>query len=78
MTSYETLTLQEELPARINALLPSNGRGICIGFDGMDGVGKSTLACEMAKRLGGSRISLDDYLVKKQNGCLGWRGVFGE
>jgi len=64
----ETLSSQEELYARIDALLPSSGRGVCIGLDGLDGVGKSTLAREIANRLGGSLISLDDHLVKKQNG----------
>src|SRR5262245_48888077 len=64
-----TLRSQEELHARLNDLLPNDGR-FCIGFDGMDGVGKSTLAREMAKRLGGSVISLDDHLVKKQNGYI--------
>jgi hypothetical protein len=65
----EPLTSQEELYARLDQLLPNGGR-LCIGLDGMDGVGKSTLAREMAKRLGGSVISLDDHLVKKQNGYI--------
>jgi hypothetical protein len=65
----ETLRSQEELYARLNDLLPKDRR-VCIGLDGMDGVGKSTLAREMAKRLGGSVISLDDHLVKKQNGYI--------
>src|SRR5262245_34233923 len=62
----EPLTMQDELRARLDGLLPNGGR-LCIGFDGMDGVGKSTLAREMAQRLGASLISLDDHLVKKQN-----------
>lgn len=66
----ETLTKKEELYTRIDALLPSNGHRVCIGLDGMDGVGKSTLAREMAKRVGGSVISLDDHLLKKQNGYV--------
>lgn len=65
----ELLTLQNELYARLDDLLPNCER-LCIGFDGMDGVGKSTLAREMAKRVGGSVISLDDHLVKKQNGYV--------
>lgn len=65
----EPLTLQQELHARLGDLL-SNGERLLIGFDGLDGVGKSTLAREMAKHLGGSVISLDDYLVKKQNGYV--------
>ncbi|MET4297063.1 hypothetical protein ABIB06_007650 [Bradyrhizobium sp. LB8.2] len=65
----EPLTSHEELHARLDHLRP-NGGCLCIGIDGMDGVGKSTLAREMAKRLGGGVISLDDHLVKKQNGYI--------
>jgi hypothetical protein len=65
----ETLRSQEELHVRLHDLLPSD-RCVCIGLDGLDGVGKSTLAREMAKRLEGSVISLDDHLVKKQNGYI--------
>src|SRR4051794_23498229 len=65
----EPLTSPQELHARLDGLLP-NGDHLCIGFDGLDGVGKSTLAYEMARRLGGSVISLDDYLVEKQNGYV--------
>jgi hypothetical protein len=61
-----TIVSPEELQARLNAVIPKDGR-ICIGVDGMDGVGKSTLAHAMAKRLGGSVVSLDNHLDKKQN-----------
>jgi hypothetical protein len=64
----EPLTSQDELHVRLDDLL--NGEHLCIGFDGMDGVGKSTLAREMAERLGLSVISLDTYLVEKQNGYV--------
>lgn len=61
-----TIVSLEELQARLNAVIPKDGRS-CIGVDGMDGVGKSTLARAMAKRLGGSVVSLDDHPDKKQN-----------
>lgn len=66
--TYErmTITSLEELLAQINNLLAKDGR-VCIGVDGLDGIGKSTLARVMAKRLGGSVISLDDHLNKKQD-----------
>ncbi|WP_441259606.1 hypothetical protein AB7008_23605 [Bradyrhizobium sp. 521_C7_N1_3] len=65
----EPLKSQSELYARLADLLPNDGR-LCIGIDGMDGVGKSTLARELANRLGGSVISLDDHLTRKQNGYI--------
>jgi hypothetical protein len=61
-----TIASEEELFTLLNNLMP-RGRRVCIGVDGLDGIGKSTLARAMAKRLGGSVISLDDYLNKKQN-----------
>ncbi|MEJ2657251.1 MAG: hypothetical protein P8012_08630 [Desulfobacterales bacterium] len=46
-------------------------RGYCrIGVDGIDGVGKSTLAAVLASTLGMRHLNLDDYLVKKQGGFL--------
>ena len=66
--TYERMTKasEEELLAQIKDLMPKGGR-VCIGVDGLDGIGKSTLARAMAKRLGGSVISLDDHLNKKQD-----------
>jgi len=71
MTTPENMPFRspEELCARLADLLPK-GAHFCIGIDGMDGVGKSTLAREMVTRLGGSVISLDDHLTKKQNGYV--------
>ncbi|MDE5461164.1 hypothetical protein [Bradyrhizobium sp. CSS354] len=66
----EPLTSREELVARLENLRSQNGGSLCIGLDGMDGVGKSTLARELADRLGGSVISLDDHLTRKQNGYI--------
>lgn len=63
------LNSPEELCIRLAELRLGSGR-LHIGIDGMDGVGKSTLAREMANRLGGTVISLDDYLTKKQNGYV--------
>ncbi|MBR1172990.1 hypothetical protein JQ617_03395 [Bradyrhizobium sp. KB893862 SZCCT0404] len=60
------LKSQEELHVRLAQFRGGVG-GLRIGIDGMDGVGKSTLARELANRLGGSVISLDDYLTKRQN-----------
>lgn len=41
-----------------------------IGVDGLDGVGKSTLAVELARAIGMRHLNLDDYLIKKQGGFL--------
>lgn len=57
---------EDELQARLSNLI-AKGRRACIGVDGLDGIGKSTLARAIAIRLGGSVISLDDHLDKKQN-----------
>lgn len=43
---------------------------ICIGVDGSDGVGKTTLSKTIATRMEFPVLSLDDYLVPKQGGFL--------
>ncbi len=41
-----------------------------LGIDGNDGVGKTTLASEIAEKLGLTHIEVDKYLVKDSNGYL--------
>lgn len=52
----------------VNALRSRNAR--CVGIDGSDGVGKSTLAKAVASEMGLPIFHLDDYLVRKQGGFL--------
>ena len=41
------------------------GRALVLGVDGFDGSGKTTLALELARRVGGIRIGLDCYIDKE-------------
>lgn len=41
-----------------------------VGIDGVNGVGKSTLAKELSKRLGCRLLSLDEFLEKNQGGFV--------
>lgn len=53
----------------VNEVLKYLGNNKCryVGIDGIDGVGKTSLAKELEK-IGYFRISLDDYLKKKSGG----------
>jgi len=55
----------EELHDKVKGLMP-NRLKVCIGIDGMDGVGKTFLARELATPLGATVISLDDHVDKKR------------
>jgi hypothetical protein len=55
----------EELHKKLTALVPE-GERVCIGIDGMDGIGKTPLARELAGLLNATLISLDDYLDQNQ------------
>lgn len=41
-----------------------------ISIDGVDGVGKSTLACKFSKELGFSHIEIDTFVHEEQGGYL--------
>jgi len=41
-----------------------------ISIDGVDGVGKSTLACRIKKELGFSHLEIDTYVQKRQGGYI--------
>lgn len=41
-----------------------------IGIDGADGVGKTTLARDIAKSIGFTHLNLDDFLEKNQGGFV--------
>jgi hypothetical protein len=58
-------TSLEELCDKVKELMPNRPK-VFIGIDGMNGVGKTCLACELAPLLGGTVISLDDHLDKKR------------
>jgi adenylate kinase family enzyme len=55
----------EELHDKVKGLMPNRPK-VCIGIDGMDGVGKTRLAQNLATRLGATVISLDDHVAKKR------------
>ena len=56
----------DELHRRLEIVYAASKKHL-IGIDGVDGSGKTTLAKRLAKRFGGSVVSLDDYLDKNQN-----------
>ena len=60
----ETATTPEE----IASLLQNVGGepGALIGIDGVDGVGKTTLAFDLARRMGGIRVGLDCYIDRSK------------
>jgi ABC-type cobalamin/Fe3+-siderophores transport system ATPase subunit len=59
----------DEACDRIKALLPDKPK-VVVGFDGMDGVGKSTLADKLAPLLYATVIHLDTHLEKEPNGFV--------
>jgi hypothetical protein len=66
----ETTSL-EELCDEIKGLMPDRPK-VCIGIDGMDGVGKTSLARELAALLGATVISLDDHVERKRGEYVSW------
>jgi hypothetical protein len=63
--SLDGPTLLDELHGKLKGLI-SGRRKVCIGIDGMDGVGKTPLAQKLAMLLGATVISLDDHVDKKR------------
>src|SRR5262245_39012207 len=63
-TTPTPITSIEELHSKLKSLMPE-GERVCIGIDGMDGVGKSHLARKLGGLLGAKVISLDHYLNRK-------------
>jgi uridine kinase len=55
----------DEACEKVKKLMPDRPR-VVIGFDGMNGVGKSTLARKLAPLLGATVISLDNHLNKNR------------
>lgn len=43
---------------------------LCIGIDGIDGAGKSTLARKLSAALISEHVNLDDFLIKNREGFL--------
>lgn len=64
MNTSASITSLEELHSKLESLMPDAER-VCIGIDGMDGVGKTFLVGKLAPLLGAKVISLDDYLDKQ-------------
>jgi dephospho-CoA kinase len=64
-----TTSSLEELLGKLDSLI-QEGDKVCIGIDGMDGIGKTPLARKLAPLLGAQVISLDDYLDKKQGAYI--------
>lgn len=57
---YEA-TCADELATILQSVFASELQGV-IAIDGNDGVGKSTLAAHLRERIGGTVISVDDYI----------------
>jgi hypothetical protein len=62
---YRSLSSIEELIREIKIREPRQER-MLIGIDGMDGVGKTTLAKQLKGALGATLVSLDEYLDRKK------------
>ena len=56
-------TSLEELYDKVKGLMPNRPK-VCIGIDGMTGVGKTCLAFRLAPLLGAAVIKLDDHVDK--------------
>lgn len=63
MTSISSF---EELCFHVTERSVANPR-LIVGVDGVDGIGKTTLARRLSKRLGAALISLDDHLERKKD-----------
>jgi cytidylate kinase len=57
--------VKEWVIAELLPVIPSGTR--LISIDGLDGVGKSTLAKALVEKIGAKAIHLDDYLKKNEN-----------
>lgn len=59
----------EALAGLLQSSYPAALSGV-IGIDGIDGVGKTPLARGLQKAIGGTVISLDDFIEKNQGGYV--------
>jgi hypothetical protein len=66
MTVYEVVTPQA-LVERLRSSFPS---AVTIAIDGIHGAGKTTLALALRQALGGTLLSLDDFIHKNQGSFL--------
>jgi hypothetical protein len=66
-----TLTSIDDLSSHLLELFAQK-RATIVGIDGMDGIGKSTLANDVARRIDAKLISLDNYLDRKMGAYVAY------